>query len=315
MRFCDHIAEESSFKKAQVIQMLGVNRSKYYDWLARYGIENFHNGRIPKSHWTTPEEKQAVIDFARKHIATNSYYLKDGYRRIAYMGIDENAFAVAPTTVYRILKKAGLLNRWHGNRSSSKGLGYVQPTAPHQEWHTDIKYVNYHGTFLFFIGVMDGYSRYILHHEIRTNMTEFDVEVTIQKAHEKYPVAKPKLISDNGSQYVSKDFQQFLKIVGLQHIKTSPSYPQSNGKIERFHRSLEEECLRTKSLINLDDARNQIAEYVDHYNNHRLHSSLHYLRPIDYLNGSVQELLGIRQAKLDLATANRNAYWSEKNVG
>jgi transposase InsO family protein len=156
---------------------------------------------------------------------------------------------------------------------------------------------------------MDGYSRYIIHHELRLSMEEKDVEITVQKAIEKYPDKKPRIISDNGKQFLSKDFQLFLKEAGLQHIKTSIGYPQSNGKIERYHRSLEEECVRTTSMIDMEDAQRQIAGYVDHYNNHRLHSALFYLRPIDFLNGNVDELLKIRQEKLDKATANRMNYW------
>jgi putative transposase len=314
VQYCKHISEESHLRLTKLIRMVGISRAKYYDWLARNGRKNMHNGQIPKAHWATPEEKQAVVDYAQNHISTNAYYLKDGYRRIAYMGLDENAFALSPATVYRILRKEGLLNKWNGKRTSSKGHGFVQPTQPHQEWHTDIKFVNYRGTFLFFIGIMDGYSRYIVHHELRTSMTELDVEITLQKAHEKYPDNKPRIISDNGSQYISKDFQVYLKQIGLQHVKTSPCYPQSNGKLERFHRSLEEECLRTNSLINLDDARKQIAEYVDHYNNNRLHSSLFYLRPVDFLNGNVQELIDTRQMKLDNATKNRVLYWNKKKL-
>lgn len=313
MNYCTHIAAESQLNTGVLIEKLGISRSKFFDWRQRLGIANNHNGAIPKAHWTTPEETQAVINYARKHMSGNAFYLKDGYRRIAYMGLDEDIFALSPTTVYRILKKAGLLNKWH-NRSSHKGQGYIQPKKPHQEWHTDIKYVNYHGAFLFFIGVMDGYSRYILHHELRAQMTELDIEITVQRAHEKYPDAKPKLISDNGSQFIANEFKSYLKEIGLRHVKISPSYPQSNGKIERFHRTLEEECLRIKSLINMDDAEKQIAAYVDHYNEHRLHSALSYLRPVDYFKGNVDELLGIRQAKLDAATASRNTYWSEKKL-
>ncbi len=279
------------------------------------GIDNQHNGQQPKQHWLTPEEREAVIRYAQRYIGSHQYYLHDGYRRIAYMGIDENAFACSPTSVYRILKKEGMLSQWKHKRSSRKGMGYIQPLEPHKEWHTDIKYINFRGTFLFFISIMDGYSRYIVHHELKKSMTERDVEIVLQKAIEKYPDKKPKLISDNGSQYVSKDFQSYLKEVGLQHIRTSVSYPQSNGKIERFHRSLEEECLRTTSMINMEDARKQIAGYVEHYNNHRLHSSLFYLRPIDFLNGNIDELLQARQAKLDQAVENRVNYWeNKKNV-
>lgn len=297
-----------------MIKMTGISRVKYYDWRKRLGMGNSHNGGVPKAHWLTPEESQAIIDYARNYISSNSYYLKDGYRRIAYMGLDENVFAVSPASVYRVLSKAGLLNKWRGKHRSSKGAGYRQPDGPHREWHTDIKYINFMGTFLFFISVMDGYSRYILHHELRLSMSEFDVEITLERAREKYPGINPKIISDNGSQYISKEFQLYLKEVGLQHIRTSPAYPQSNGKIERFHRTLEEECIRTRSMINLEDARRVIAGYVDHYNNHRLHSALFYLRPVDFLTGNVDELLKIRQIKLDKATESRVLYWSNKQI-
>jgi putative transposase len=227
------------------------------------------------------------------------------------MGIDKNIFACSPTSVYRVLSKAGLLSKWK-NRRSSKGTGYKQPLAPYKEWHTDIKHINFQGTFLFFISILDGYSRYIVHHELRTSMTEHDVEVVLQRALEKYPGKKPKLITDNGSQYLSKDFQLYLKEVGLQHIRTSPSYPQSNGKIERLHRTLEEECVRTTSMISLSDARQQIENYVEHYNNHRLHSALFYLRPVDFLTGDVDNLLKVRQEKLDKASNERQKYWENK---
>lgn len=313
MKYCENIKADSQLSLSKVIRMTGISRNKYYDWQRRLGKGNNHNGQAPKSHWLTPQERQAIIDYARSYISSNSYYIKDGYRRIAYCGLDENVFAVSPTSVYRVLSKTGLLNKWKGVRRSGKGSGYRQPAAPHQQWHTDIKYINFQGTFLFFISVMDGYSRYILHHELRKTMTEFDVQITLQRAHEKYPDAKPKVISDNGSQYISKDFQLFLREVGFQHIKTSPFYPQSNGKIERFHRSLEDECVRTNSMINLDDARRQIAKYIEHYNNRRLHSALFYLRPIDFIEGNIDELLRARQEKLDKAAELRGKYWKEES--
>lgn len=172
--------------------------------------------------------------------------------------LDENIVAVSPSTTYRMLKRAGLLNIWNRTGKSTKGTGFVQPTVPNEHWHTDIKYVNFKGTFLFLISVIDGYSRYIVHNELRMNMQEYDVQITIQRALEKFPGVKPRLISDNGSQYISKDFSEFIKLAGLQHVKTSIAYPQANGKIERYHKTINEECLRTTSLIDLDDAREQM---------------------------------------------------------
>jgi transposase InsO family protein len=125
--------------------------------------------------------------------------------------LDLNIAAVYPSSVYRILKKAGLLNKWNTNKTSLKGTGFKQPDGPHKHWHTDIKYLNFNGSFLFLISVLDGYSRYVLHHEVRHTMNEYDIELTIQKAKDKYPLAKPRVISDNGGQFISKEFKLFIK--------------------------------------------------------------------------------------------------------
>lgn len=296
----------------KLLGLIGISSSKYYSWIDRREQSNNHNGIIPKKHWILKWEREAIINYARTHMG-------EGYRRLTYMMIDDNIVAVSPSTTYRVLKSAGLLNRWNKVKKSSKGNGFDQPVLPHQHWHTDIKYVNFRGTFLFLISVIDGYSRYIVHHELRMNMQEFDVEITVQRALEKYPFAKPRLITDNGSQFISKDFAEYLKQAGLQHIRTSIAYPQSNGKIERYHRTIHEECLRTKSLIDLDDARKQIAEFIDYYNTKRLHSSLFYLTPTDFLNGTITEKLEARSVKLRLAKKARHeiggqACYEVKNV-
>ena len=156
--------------------------------------------------------------------------------------------------------------------------------------------------------LIDGYSRFIINHELRTHMQEFDVELVVQRAIEIYPEAKPRLISDNGSQFISKDFASYLRTVELQHIRTSVMYPQSNGKIERFHRTINEECLQRDSKINLEDARNQIAKYIEYYNKVRLHSSLYYLTPDDYVNGRIYVRLEVRRKKLAEARIKRFLY-------
>jgi transposase InsO family protein len=243
-------------------------------------------------------EKEAIINYAKSHLG-------EGYRRLTYMMMDEDIVAVSPSSTYRVLKFAGLLNRWNETKTNSKGTGFIQPSGPNEHWHVDIKYVNFKGTFLFLISVIDGYSRYNIHHELRQNMQEYDVQLTIQKAIEKYPAYKPRIISDNGSQFISKDFSQFIKFAELQHIRTSIAYPPANGKIERFHRTATEECLSKASFINLEDARKQIAEFVEFYNTKRLHSALHYLTPEDFMLGRFKEKLEMRENKLSGARKNR----------
>ena len=298
VEFINTITPKIGFKIQEILRMIGINSSKYYSWVGRKGSANNHNGKIPKKHWCLDWEKEAIIKYAKAHPG-------EGYRRMTYMMIDDNIVAVSPATTYRVLKSAGLLNRWNKVKKSTKGNGFNQPSAPHQHWHPDIKYVNFQGTFLFLISVVDGYSRYIVHHELRQNMQEFDIEITIHRALEKYPGEKPRIISDNGRQFISKDFAEYLKFVGLQYIRTSVAYPQSNGKIERYHRSIYEECLMKKSLVNLDDARKQVAAYIDYYNSKRLHSSLFYLTPEDFLLDRIEERLNQRERRLNEAKENR----------
>jgi len=308
-----YISFRSGIPVKKLLTHIGLCRVKFYKWVKRTGMANRHNGKIPKAHWLTPEEIKTIEDFARDHYAENDYFLRDGYRRIAYKMLDLNIAAVHPSSVYRILKKAGLLNKWNTTKRNLKGTGFKQPDYPHKHWHVDIKYLNFNGTFLFLISVLDGYSRYVLHHEVRKNMTEYDVEITIQKAKDKFPKANPRIISDNGPQFISKEFKIFIKSAEFTHIKTSINYPKSNGKIERFHRTISEECLRIKSPVSLDDFRTYIEDYINFYNTKRLHSSLNFLTPEDYLLGRRKERLDERELKLEKAELNRANYWNSIN--
>jgi transposase InsO family protein len=105
-------------------------------------------------------------------------------------------------------------------------------------------------------------------------MTEAEIEVLLQRAREKYPEAKPRIISDNGPQFIARDFKEFIRIAGMTHVRTSPYYPQSNGKLERWHKSLKSECIRPGTPLTREDALRLIQTYVDHYNRARPHSSL-----------------------------------------
>lgn len=308
-----YLSDRSGIPLKILLGAIGLKKAAYYRWLKRTGVPNKHNGKIPKSHWLTPDEIQKVESYAREHYSFNDYFLRDGYRRIAYKMIDLDIVAASPSSVYRILKKAGLLNKWNTTKRNLKGTGFIQPDGPHKHWHTDIKYLNFNGSFLFLISVIDGYSRYILHHEIRHSMTAYDAELTIQKAKDKYPGVKPRIITDNGSQFISKEFKQFIKAAELEHITTSVNYPPANGKIERFHRTISEECLRIKSPVTVDEYRIYVEDYITFYNKERLHAALNYLTPKDYLIGRKEEKLKLRELKLEKAELNRLDYWRAIN--
>ena len=110
---------------------------------------------------------------------------------------------------------------------------------------------------------------------------------------------RPRIISDNGPQFIAKDFKEFIPISGMTHVRTSPFYPQSNGKIERWHKSLKSECIRPRTPLSLDDARRLVEGYVEHRNHVRLNSAIGYITPNDMLAGRQKEIQAARDRKLE----------------
>ena len=252
---------------------------------------------MPRDHWLTDEEKLRICTFARSHPL-------EGYRRMTFMMLDADVVACSPASVYRVLRKAGLLAGSTPN-VTKKGTGYVQPLQAHQEWHVDVSYLNIAGTFYFLCSILDGYSRFIAHWEIREKMEEVDVETILQRAREQFPDAHPRIISDNGPQFIAKDFKEFIRIAGMTHVRTSPYYPQSNGKIERWHKTLKGDCIRVQVPLSLEEARRIVQDYVTHYNQVRLHSAIGYVTPQDKLLGNDVALLAQRDRKLAQARERR----------
>lgn len=220
------------------------------------------------------------------------------------MMMDQDSVAASPATVYRVLKSAGLFQRWNA-KTSRKGNGFVQPLQPHDHWHVDLAYVNICGTFYYMCSVLDGCSRFVVHSEIRESMKEYDVEIVLQKAREKFPDATPRIITDNGKQFIAKDFKEFIRIAGMTHVRTSPYYPQSNGKIERWHKTVKQQCIRPSSILSKDDANRTIDKFIQHYNFNRLHSSIGYVTPYDRLSGKHTEVHRQRDEKLEAARKRR----------
>lgn len=281
----------------QFVGWIGIARGKFFDWRKRYGKVNEHNALVPRDHWLTPEEKLGIVAFHER-------YPLEGYRRLTFMMIDQDVVAASPASVYRVLSAAGLLDRWNP-KPSLKGTGFVQPLRAHEHWHIDVAYLNLSGTFYYLCSVLDGASRKIVHWEIRAAMTEADVECILQRALELYPGEKPRIISDNGPQFIAKDFKEFVRITGMTHVRTSPYYPQSNGKLERYHRTVKADGIRPGQPASLDEARMIVARFVDHYNNVRLHSAIGYIAPTDFMAGRSAQIHASRDAKLEAAREAR----------
>lgn len=285
---------------SRLLPWVGIGTSKFHDWKQRFGKVNEHNAWVPRDHWLTEDEKERIRTFARSHPL-------EGYRRLTFMMIDADVAACSPASVYRVLKNAGLLAGQSPN-VTKKGTGFVQPLQPHQHWHVDVSFLNIAGTFYFLCSVLDGCSRFIVNWEIRDKMEESDVEIILQCAREAHPGATPRIITDNGPQFIAKDFKEFIRIAGMTHVKTSPYYPQSNGKIERWHKTLKGDCIRAQVPLSVEDARRLVTDYVTHYNNVRLHSAIGYVAPKDKLEGRDKAILDARDRKLAEARERRKQH-------
>jgi transposase InsO family protein len=283
-----------------------LSATKFHQGQKRYGQPNDHNGRMPRDGWLADWEKQAILDYHDRHPL-------EGYRRLAFMMLDDDVVAVSPSSVYRVLKAAGRLDRkWQ--KPSKKGSGFVQPLRAHEHWHVDVSYLNLGGTFYYLCSILDGYSRLIVHWEIRQSMTERDVETIVQRALERFPDERPRIISDNGPQFIAKDFKEFIRLTGVTHVRTSPYYPQSNGKLERWHGTLKGERFRLAAPSDVETARSVVAAFVAHYNDVRLHSALGYITPADKLAGLETVIFAERDRKLEAARVLRRQHQTTRRA-
>jgi transposase InsO family protein len=163
--------------------------------------------------------------------------------------------------------------------------------------------------------VLDGYSRFIVHWALEETMTTTRVDIVLQAAREQVLGAHPRIISDNGPQFIAQDFKEFIRLCEMTHVRTSPYYPQSNGKLERWHKSLKGECIRPNSPVSLADAQHLVAAYVEHYNSVRLHSAIGYITPQAKLEGREAAIFAERQHRRAQARAARLAAYQIRHTG
>ena len=288
--------ERTEISAQQLLGWAGIPVPTFTGWRKNYGRAYEHNGWIPRDNWLTDDEKQAIIKFHYEHPL-------EGYRRLTWMMMDANVVACSPGTVYNVLRQADVL-RPRG-KESRKGKGFVQPLTAHEHWHIDVAYINIAGTFVFMATVIDGFSRLVVAWDIAPQMGEKEIEILLQQGRERFPGARPRIISDNGPQFIANDFKHFVKISGMTHVRTSPFYPQSNGKIERYHRTIKSQCIRPSTPLTIEDTKRAVRSCVEHYNTQRLHSALGYVTPLDMLEGRQKAIHEDRDRKLEEARRTR----------
>lgn len=290
----------TDLKLENILEMFGVKKSTFYDWqnVSKDSIEKKSEVRATS---VRPEEVAAVLAYRDLHPDI-------GYRKLTWQMVDENIAFLSESKVYDILSAHNRLQGWNRVDHGSTEKEYRhKPKHVHHHWHTDIAYIKVGGIFYFLIMMLDGYSRYLLDWELMTDMLSGSVENFVQRVKDKYPHAKPKLIHDNGSQFVSHDFKRLLQRLEIQQIFTRRNHPQTNGKIERMNGSVKKEALRPGQPADYQDAWEILNKYSYQYNHQRLHAGINYLRPADMFFGRGNLVLNERRKKIKNARAHRKS--------
>jgi transposase InsO family protein len=294
------VVEESELSARRTLRELDVNRSSFYEWYQRYrlgGYDGLANRRSsPKRFWNRiPDtEKKRIVQTALEHPERSP-------RELAWYITDHEGYFISESSVYRVLKAYDLVTSPHYVVLSARDR-FQHPTSRVNElWQTDFTYFRIIGWGWYYLGtVLDDYSRYIVAWRLFTTMTAMDVKDLLDVAVERTGIEgvsvrhRPRLLSDNGSAYVSHELREYLLCRGMTQTHGAPYHPMTQGKIERYHRSL-------KNVVNLDkyflpwELEHEIDRFVRYYNTERYHESLDNVTPADVYEGRYQEIITRRE--------------------
>ena len=294
------VVEQSALSVKRTLVELGVNRSTFYQWYRRYqeyGFDGLADRKpTPGKFWNKIPElmKEQVVDIALE-------YPEKSPRQLAWFITDNEGYFISESSVYRILKAYDLITSPAYIVISAKDK-FDQPTKRVNEmWQTDFSYFRVIGWGWYYLStVIDDYSRYIISWKLFATMSSTDVQETLDMALEKTGAHKikirlrPRLLSDNGPCYLSKELKDYLDDRDIKHIRGKPYHPQTQGKIERYHRSL-------KNVVTLEnyyfpgELQIAISEFVNYYNDKRYHESLNNLTPAAVFYGRSKEIISTRE--------------------
>lgn len=294
------LVEESELPVRRTLNELGVNRSSFYRWYKAYrdyGYEGLvSQSKSPRQFWNKlPESvKEQCLEVALEHPELSP-------RELAWHITDQHEYFISESSVYRLLKQSDLITS-PAYILLQAGDKFHTPTKRINElWQTDFTYFKIVGWGWYFLStVLDDYSRYIISWKLTTTMNADDVKITLDEAIEKTGVNqvavkhRPRLLSDNGPCYLSKELKEYLNEQAMEHTRGAPYHPQTQGKIERYHRSM-------KNVVKLEnyyypwDLEKAIRQFVDYYNHQRYHESLYNVTPADMFYGRYDEIMDRRQ--------------------
>lgn len=291
--------QRSHWPVRRTLKALEIPPGSYYRWRQLLvGQGRTSGGRRPPGRGSMYEvlesERRAIVDYALMHPEVR-------HRELAWKMLDDGACAVSPSTVYRVLGEANLVCRWRPKEKTKGTDRPAAPTRPDELWQTDIRYTKVGEKNYYLLTFIDVYSRYIVYHELLRFMDGWSVSVAAAAALETLPEnVRPTIQSDHGSGFIAREFAGTLAEFGVGHTLIRPHTPTDNGIIERCQRTLGE-LIDEHELEDFTQANEVIDAVIHHYNHERLHSSLSYLRPVDYYRGDPETLLAQRHRKLQQA--------------
>jgi putative transposase len=308
--------QRSRWPVRRILRHLEVSPAAYYRWAKHPGgtgpAASPARASPTSLYVLLPDEREAIVAYALKHPEVR-------HRELAWKMLDEGVCAVSSATVYRVLREANLVCRWKP-RTRVPGRGRPPaPTRPDERWQTDIRYVNVGPRNYYLLSFLDVYSRYVTHWELLRFMDGLSVSIEAAAAlgtlapEDRPPLTAdfqedesaasaracrgPVIQSDHGSGFIAREFAETLAGAEVGHRRIRPHTPTDNAEIERYQRTIGER-IEEHDLEDYDQAHEVIGGIINHYNHHRLHSSLNFLRPVDYYRGNPEALLAERRRKL-----------------
>lgn len=274
----------------------------YYAWRDRAKIDRLTDTppQAPRTAQLLPEEREAIVTYAQTHPTL-------GYRRLAWAMVDAAVAAASPSAVYDVLREAGTCYR--PPREDGTLRRPPATTRPDQRWHLDVLYLWVFGRWYFLVTVIDAASRYVVTWDLCWSLTDDAMALVLRQALDRTPGATPEIVTDSGPEFTGRDFLLACKAESLQHIRTRVYHPQSNGTLERSHRTFRTEGWAGQQPEDYPAALALITEWVQTSNTVRLHSALQYLTPGDYYRGDPAHRLTTRRTQLQQARLRRRETW------
>ena len=308
--------EHSGFKVTEALKRLDIPSSTYYRWRAkmkRDGVKGLKDKKpVPKRQWNslTPGEEKVIVSTANE-------FPELSCRELSFYITDNKEFTVSESSVYRILKREGMIRETDVHSFPAQKEYHTKPRSVNEQWQTDATYLHVEGWgWYYLISVLDDYSRKIIAWKIQDSMTAQDFIEVLEEACDKVGLDKdemPNLVSDRGPALISDDLKGYLNEQNIHHILASPYHPQTNGKIERYHKSL-------KSKVKLhvygcpNDLKAEVGKFISHYNKKRYHESLGNVSPDDVFYGKREEIIKLREEKRRLTLVRRKEYNRTSNT-